>query len=131
LDWPDRNERAPFTNEYFSGWRYGRSGPPERPVNYNCGALLQLGFASGPVFAGVEFDPRLQLADLIVGASKEFVNFALSKIPKESFGVQTFKLLMPSLFQRKSGQNLGLGFTASPAQSDFSKKILDGLKLLK
>jgi hypothetical protein len=79
----------------------------------------------------MEFEPKLQLADLVVGATREFVNFALGKVTKESFGVQTFRSLMPSLYQRKHGWILGLGLTVSPTRSDFSNAILAGLRALR
>jgi hypothetical protein len=68
---------APFTAEYYTGWRYGRSGPEGKAVKYQCGALADLAFSPAPSFAGMEFEPRLQLADLVVGATREFINFSL------------------------------------------------------
>jgi hypothetical protein len=131
LDWPERNDRKPFVNEYHTGWRCGRSGPAEKAVNYDCGALARFGFAPTPVFAGTEFEPRLQLADLVVGAVREFVNFALGKAAKNSFGVTTFKTLTPHFYQRDRGQMLGRGLTVSPVRSEFSSAILAGLKALR
>jgi hypothetical protein len=32
LDWPEGNNRRPFTAEYHTGWRYGRSGPEGKGV---------------------------------------------------------------------------------------------------
>jgi hypothetical protein len=131
LDWPEKNDRGPFVNEYYTGWRHGRSGKGDDAVNYHCGALAELGFAPAPVFAGMEFEPRLQLADLVVGAARDFVNFALGKSERESFGVKTFQSLLANFYQRENGQILGLGLTASPANSDFSHAILVGLKVLR
>jgi hypothetical protein len=34
LDWPERNDRGPFAAEYYTGWRYGRSGAEEKAVPY-------------------------------------------------------------------------------------------------
>lgn len=36
-----------------------------------------------------------------------------------------------NFYQRKNGQILGLGLTVSPANSDFSRAILAGLKTLR
>jgi hypothetical protein len=131
LDWPERNNRKPFVNEYHTGWRHGRSGEADKAIPYHCGALAQLGFAPTPAFAGSEFEPRLQLADLVVGAAREFVNFALGKSTKEAFGVQTFKALIPHFFHRDDRLLLGHGLTVSPAYSEFSRAILAALAKLR
>jgi hypothetical protein len=129
LDWPDRSDRTPFMDEYYAGWRHGHSAASEA-VKYKCGTLAGLEFAPAPTFTGTEFEPRLQIADLVVGVTREFVNFALGKAPKASFGVQTFKTLIPNFYQDE-GRVLGYGVTASPTHSDFSGAILAGLKVLR
>jgi hypothetical protein len=130
LDWPERNDRAPLTAEYYTGWRYGRSGPEHKAIQYQCGALAHIAFSPAPAFAGMEFEPRLQLADLVVGATREFINFSLGKAQEGSFGVQQFKSLIPHFYQSPRAHILGRGVTVSPANSDFSTAILDALKKL-
>jgi hypothetical protein len=130
LDWPEKNDRTPFTAEYYTGWRHGRSGPQERAVRYQSGALSSIGFAPTPTFAGTEFEPRLQLADLVVGATREFINFSLGKTKDDAFGVQRFKSLIPHFYQASGFQILGRGITISPTNSDFSGAILSALKKL-
>jgi hypothetical protein len=78
----------------------------------------------------MEFEPRLQLADLVVGATREFINFSLGKAKEDSFGVQRFKSLIPHLHQAPGRQILGRGMTVSPTHSDFSTAVLDSLKKL-
>jgi hypothetical protein len=128
LDWPERNNRSPFTAEYYTGWRYGRSGPEDKAVPYQCGALSDIAFSPAPAFAGTEFEPRLQLADLVVGATRDFINFLLGNAKEDSFGVQRFKFLMPHFY--KAPRILGRGLTVSPTNSDFSAAVLGGLKKL-
>jgi hypothetical protein len=130
LDWPERNDRGPFTAEYYTGWRYGRSGPEGKAVPYQGGALANIAFSPAPAFAGTEFEPRLQLADLVVGATREFINFSLGKAQEDSFGVQRFKSLIPHFYRAPGGHILGRGVTVSPTNSDFSTAILAGLKKL-
>ncbi|MCA1536069.1 hypothetical protein I6F21_26390 [Bradyrhizobium sp. NBAIM03] len=129
LDWPEANNRAPFTSEYHTGWRYGRSGPEQGGVKYQCGPLAQIAFAPTVAFAGMEFEPRLQLADLVVGAGREFINYSMGKSKKEAFGVQRFKALLPHLYQA-NGQTLGRGITVSPTNGDLSAAVLKALKSL-
>jgi hypothetical protein len=130
LDWPERNDRGPFVAEYYSGWRHGRSGPEGKSVPYHCGALSDIAFTPTPTFAGTEFEPRLQLADLVVGATREFISFSLGKIKEDAFGVQRFKSLLPHFYQTSDWQILGRGVTISPTDSDFSAAVLSGLKKL-
>jgi hypothetical protein len=130
LDWPEANNRTPFTTEYHTGWRYGRSGQEDTGVKYECGALADIVFAPAPAFAGTDFEPRLQLADLVVGSSREFINFSLGKAKETSFGVQRFKCLMPNLY-RRGGQILGGGVTVSPTRQELSTAVFEGLKKIK
>jgi hypothetical protein len=130
LDWPERNNRRPFTAEYYTGWRHGRSGPEGKAVPYQCGALADIAFAPTPIFAGMEFEPRLQLADLVVGTVREFIQFSLGNANEASFGVQRFKFLIPHFYQVAGPQILGRGITVSPANSNFSNLVLTALKHL-
>jgi hypothetical protein len=130
LDWPEGNRRTPFAAEYHTGWRHGRSGSEVTGVKYQCGPLADLTFAPGPVFGGTDFEPRLQLADLVVGAAREFINFALGKAKEDAFGVQCFKSLVPHLYQTPEGQILGKGVTVSPTREELSTAVLAGLKTL-
>jgi hypothetical protein len=130
LDWPEGNRRTPFAAEYHTGWRYGRSGPEDTGVKYQCGPLADLAFAPGSVFGGMDFEPRLQFADLVVGAAREFINFALGKAKEDAFGVQRFKSLVPHLYQTPKGQILGKGMTVSPTKAELSTAVLAGLKTL-
>jgi hypothetical protein len=130
LDRPEGNNRRPFTAEYHTGWRYGRSGPEGKAVPYQCGALADIAFAPTPIFAGMEFEPRLQLADLVVGAVREFIRFSLGKANEDSFGVQRFKSLIRHFHQVAGSQILGRGITVSPVNSDFSNLVLTALKHL-
>lgn len=129
LDWPEGNNRTPFTAEYHTGWRFGRSGPEGTGAKYQCGPLIDIAFAPTVAFAGMEFEPRLQLADLVVGAGREFINYCLGKKEKDSFGVKRFKALLPRVYQ-VNGQTLGRGITVSPTNGDLSTAVLKGLKSL-
>jgi hypothetical protein len=129
LDWPEANNRTPFTTEYHTGWRYGRSGPEQGGIKYQCGSLAQIAFAPTVAFAAMEFEPRLQLADLVVGAGLEFINYLLGKKEKDSFGVQRFKAFLPHLY-KSNGQTLGRGITVSPTNGDLSTAVLKGLNSL-
>ena len=129
LDWPEANNPAPFVSEYHTGWRYGRSGPEGTEVKYECGCLADLAYAPTTSFARTDFDPRLQLADLVVGATREFISFALGKVREDAFGVERFKALLPHLYAR-NGRTLGAGITVSPTMKPLSTCVLEALKKL-
>ncbi len=128
LDWPARSDRSPFVNEYRQAWRQGKS--TGRTVTYHCGALRDIGFYPSPVFSVMELDPRLQVADLVVGATRCFVDFALGKTTDDNFGVQCLSLLKPRIWQ-SSGRMIGNGLTVSPTRSDFSDALASGLVKLR
>ena len=124
LDWPPANDRRPFVDEYRCAWRLGTSTGPN--VTYNCGSLRNLGFYPSPVFSVMELDPLLQLADIAVGATRCFLDFALGKVTGDTFGVQCFKRLRQTIWQM-NGHVIGNGLTVSPANSDLSATLLQGL----
>jgi len=130
LDWPDGANRTPFVNEYLTGWQHGRSGSGANSVPYTCGALSRLRFHSGPLFGVTDIDERLQLADMIVGASRAFVNYCMSKLDERDFGVLQFRAIAAHLFDDAVGHVFGKGITVAPVNSDFSKLILDGYRRL-
>jgi hypothetical protein len=124
LDWPAANDRRPFVDEYRCAWRLGTSTGSN--VTYKCGALRNLGFYPSPVFSVMELDPLLQLADIAVGATRCFLDFALGRITGDTFGVQCFKRLLPTIWHI-NGNVIGNGLTVSQANSDLSTALLQGL----
>jgi hypothetical protein len=124
LDWPPANDRRPFVDEYRCAWRSGMSTGPN--ITYKCGALRNLGFYPSPAFSVMELDPLLQLADIAVGATRCFLDFALGKPTGDTFGVQCFKRLLPTIWHI-NGNVIGNGLTVSPANSDLSTALLQGL----
>lgn len=130
LDWPESNNRKPFVDEYLDGWRHGRSGTKTQFTPYHCGCLEGLGFMPSPVFAPMDLDPRVQLADLVVGASRSIFEYALGKQRANSFGVQRFRELLPHFDRNASGRVMGRGITVSPTRSDFSGVVMTALNKL-
>jgi hypothetical protein len=96
LDWPERNDRSPFTSEYYTGWRHGRSGPEGKAVTYQCGALTDLAFSPAPMFAGTEFEPRLSS-----GTRKPpFVNVQRRSRPRRDIRASPLRSLAPTTRSR-------------------------------
>jgi hypothetical protein len=124
LDWPDKDQRQIFVEEYLSGWRDGKSYSADQSVDYRCGPLTSIGFREAPVFGVTDLDVRLQFADLLVGACRSFINFSMGCVPKEHFGVQQFKAIAPCLDRADGWRCFGRGITVAPANSAFSRSVL-------
>jgi len=130
VDWPDKSDRSLFVHEFYSGWKSGRSGTGTDSVNYHCGALSSLGFQAGLLFGVTDVDVRLQLADLVVGTCRSFINYCMGRCAQNDFGVQQFKAIAPHLDRDSQRRVFGRGIAVSPTNSDFSKKIADGFRVL-
>lgn len=123
LDWPDGHQREPFIKEYRLGWKSGKSGNNQKEISFFCGPLKNLGFHASPLFGITDFDERLQLADLLVGCSRSFINYCMDKTTEKDFGVQEFNKLLPSLYKDPKGKVLGCGLSISPLNSTLGKMI--------
>lgn len=127
LDWPAGNSRSEFVSTYLAGWRDGTCGGSI----YESGPLEENLYEAAPIFGVTELDPRLQLADLVVGAARSFVNSCLEGAPQDNFGVRQFGLLRPHLGANPNSGNIrGWGVTVAPASSEFSDQIFEGLRRL-
>jgi hypothetical protein len=126
LDWPEGSRRDPFIHEYHSAWKHGKSYGSA--AKYKCGALSAIGFDSAPVFGVTDLDERLQIADLVTGAARVFINFCLGKVSQDDFGMRAFTTVCANLDRSAAGHPFGRGLTVSPTNSQFSKTLLSGLK---
>lgn len=70
LDWPDSSNPKPFNREYFHAYNQGQTSCR---VNYYSGPLINLGFKDSLYFAKSTHSGVLQFADLIIGATKDFI----------------------------------------------------------
>jgi hypothetical protein len=130
LDWPDKDQRRLFVQEFYSGWRDGKSITAAESISYHSGPLSAIGFRAGPLFGVTDIDIRLQLADLVVGACRSFINYCMNRAAEADFGVQQFKAIAPNFDRADGWRCFGRGITVAPANSDFSKTILDGFNAL-
>ena len=76
LDWPDKGNTKPFDIEYEHAFIHGKTLDG---ITYQCGSLQDLGFADSVAFANARHTTMLQIADMIVGASREFIQYCLEK----------------------------------------------------
>jgi len=130
VDWPDKGEPRLFIEEFYSGWKDGKSVTVDQSIEYRCGPLSSLGFRPGLLFGVTDIDVRLQLADLLVGACRSFIDYCMDCGRKEDFGVQQFKAIAPCLDRADGWKCFGRGITVAPAKSHFSEVIFKGFNAL-
>jgi len=117
LDWPDKGEPQPFCREYASAFN---DATTTEGHSYHSGPLSALGFSESPMFQNMENSSLLQLADLTVGAVREYIEYALEK-RKDGLGVDLTRE-MKSLFYGAPKNICGWGLVVAGA-SEFRHKI--------
>lgn len=77
LDWPDKGNSKPFDVEYAHAFSSGITS--DKKVPYKCGKLCDLAFSDSVYFTNMTHSTMLQVADLVVGATREFIEYCLGK----------------------------------------------------
>jgi len=75
LDWPSSNDSRTFSEEHHSAYLTGKTYPisGESSQPYSCGPLKTLNFYPAVLFTKTLCNPFVQLADMVVGATRELV----------------------------------------------------------
>ena len=121
LDWPDKGQPGPFNDEYEAAFYSGMS---LSGVNYHSGPLSTLGFSDAVNYCTMTSSGLLQLADLVVGTSREFVDVVEGR-KKVGLGMELFKTMAPR-FRGYPNDIVGRGFVISPSRSPLAKSIQHG-----
>lgn len=125
LDWPEANNHLPYTSEYRSAFFTGAcDATPE--IKYYCGPLKNLHFSQAPLFTRMEECPPLQFSDLILGTTRDFVEYCMGKKQLDHFGVELTKLLIPK-YRGFPSRITGRGISIAPADGELSNLIFKGL----
>ena len=119
LDWPDKGISKPFDAEYSSAYNSGKTR--DGSVSYHSGPLNKLGFADSAVYANMHHSTLLQLADLIVGASREMVECAIGK-KSTGFGVDMAKVVA-SRYRGYRGRIYGRGISVASGDPSFKVAV--------
>lgn len=123
LDWPDGGDPKPFDSEYVSAYLSGESH--NHGIRYKCGKLCDLNFLDSVVYTNMHHSTLLQFSDLIVGATREFVECALGKKPT-GFGVDMLRLVVEH-FRGYKSQIYGRGISISSKDRSFHRAIKNGI----
>ncbi len=70
LDWPPDNDSKPFDRGYYQLFHFGKASSPKPAL---CGALESLGFSHSLHFTRANHSPLMQLADLVLGATRDHI----------------------------------------------------------
>jgi hypothetical protein len=74
LDWPPDNDSKPFDRGYYQLLHFGKASSPKPAM---CGPLERLGFSHSLHFTRSNHSPLMQLADLVLGATRDHIECKL------------------------------------------------------
>jgi hypothetical protein len=125
LDWPEGNTHTPYSEEYRSAYYNGCChASPE--IKYYSGPLKAIGFNEALYFARMEDCSLLQFSDIVLGTTREFVDFCLGKRNHDHLGVELTKYLIPK-YRGFPSRIIGRGISIAPTDSTLSKRLFDGV----
>jgi hypothetical protein len=123
LDWPDGNRHQVYSNEYHSAFTQGCCY--NNPLNrYYSGPLIDLGFSEHLFFIRTVDCSIMQFSDIVLGATREFIDFSLGKKTEDSFGVKLTKVLIPK-YRGYPHRIIGRGIVVSPTGGTLQNKLLE------
>lgn len=124
LDWPDKGISKPFDSEYAYAYRRGKTS--DGNVTYQCGRLSELGFSDSVMFTNMRHCQMLQIADLVVGASREFLECCLGK-KQGGQGLDCLKTVRDK-FRGAPGNVVGRGLVVPSGNTEFLSRVRRGVK---
>ena len=123
LDWPDRNISTPFDEEYGSAYSYGCT--KNRSAYYLSGKLADLLFMDSVTFTNMHYSTHLQVADLVVGATREVIECCLGK--KESGQGVDCAQIVRDRFYGAPKKIVGHGISISTGNKSFRQAVNENL----
>ena len=124
LDWPDKGKPATFDKEYASAYSRGVTG--DNSVTYKSGPLSALNFSDSAYYANMNHSTMLQVADLIVGATREFLDHCI-KDKKATQGLSCTKQIA-SRFRGAPSKTFGWGIIVPSRNTQLVDKVKSGIK---
>lgn len=125
LDWPDGGDPRPYDIEYASAYN---SGKTKDGVQYHSGPLIELDFSDSPAYCRMPHNTMLQFADLILGATREFINHAMDE-NKTGHGIQLLGTIA-SKFRGYPNNVVGRGISVNGQANDIKQCISTKFKEL-
>jgi hypothetical protein len=117
-DWPESNDPKPFNFNYYYGFTRGTT---PKGTGYYCGKLQDIGFHDTVLFASMNHSNMLQFADLIIGASRDFLTAHFDE-REYSIGKELTEIILPKF--RGFPNNLKYGISISSHNTELKARIL-------
>jgi hypothetical protein len=118
LDWPDGGDNLLFNKEYAHAYTKGKSSSG---LDYLCGPLNKLKFNDSVHFTTMVHSTALQLADMVVGVTKDYLE-GLSKPKKQNeFKEEMFEMILPKF--RGYPEILNKGLIISNNSINLKKRV--------
>jgi len=126
LDWPDKGNTKPFDVEYECALIYGKSF--DGNVIYKSGKLEALGFSDSVTFTNAQYTTMLQIADMVVGATRELIEYCLGK-KGVGQGVECLKRVWPK-FRGWPNNIVGRGLIISSGNTELMTRVKACIRIL-
>lgn len=126
MDWPDKGAPRPFDSEYAHAYMKGQTA--DGRVRYGCGRLEALGFVDSVMYTNAHHSTLLQIADLVVGATREFLECCLEKKPGGQ-GLDCLKTAR-ARFRGAPDRIVGRGIVVPSGNNDLLARAQRGVKEL-
>ncbi|NOZ47881.1 MAG: DUF3800 domain-containing protein [Chlorobi bacterium] len=118
LDWPESNLSKPFDKEYYYAYNRGTNSEGQE---YFCGPLNRLGFDQTLYYAKCNHSNLLQLTDIILGSTRDWIETELQK-REYSIGMELSRLFLPK-FYGYPRKILGYGINVSSGNKELKEQL--------
>ncbi|WDT87400.1 DUF3800 domain-containing protein [Alteromonas sp. 009811495] len=118
MDWPTKSVSKPYDEEYASAYNKGVCVANN---TYDAGRLCSLNFSDSILYTRMKHSTMLQLADMIVGATREFIQMAV-KDEKDRHGPKLLELLAPK-FRGYPDKVVGRGLVIGSGNSEIKSLV--------
>jgi hypothetical protein len=122
LDWPEGNHSKPYDKEYYYAYNRGTNSDGQE---YYCGPLKDINFDQTLYYARCHHSNMLQLADIIMGATRDWMETELQK-RDYSIGKELTALFFPKLYGYPN-KILGCGINVSSNNAAFKAFLKEAI----
>lgn len=123
LDWPPDNNSKPFDSGYYRLFHTGKASSPAAAI---CGPLENLGFSHSLHFTRTNHSPLMQLADLVLGATRDHIECRMQG-RESSVGTEAVEIFYDH-FRNQNGEVPRYGVIASTGSQLLVQRIAEIFK---
>lgn len=118
LDWPPDNDSRPFDTGYYQLFHFGKASSPKPAI---CGPLESLGFSHSLHFTRANHSPLMQLADLVIGATRDHIECKM-QCRESSVGTEAVEIFYDH-FRNKDGKIPSYGLIPSSSSGILKEHV--------